>query len=516
MTKSSRILLLMQITIQNLTKSFGPVRANDGITIEFAAGQIHGVLGENGAGKSTLMKLLSGFLRRDSGTVAVGGRPVALRTCGEALEAGIGMVHQEPLDVPAFSVLDNFYTASPRRALPNKQAARRVLLQLSTQLGFPIDPDDPLASLTVGQRQQLEILRLLACGARVLILDEPTTGISAEQARRLFAALRLLAAEGKTVLFVSHKIEEIQELCNTISVLRAGRLVEAQAPLPQPTDRLLHLMFGPLPPPEPPAAAVTPGAPFWELQQVTLRGGALALYDLSLGLRSGQTIGLAGLEGSGQHLLLRLLGGQLRPSSGRLLVDGTDLTTVSQAAFLKAGIQSLPADRLSDGMIGPMTLTEHAALAHGKGGLVDWHAAAGKARQAIGDFNIKATPRSPIATLSGGNQQRAMLALLPPVCRGLLLEQPTRGLDVVSAHSIWERLKQRQAAGTAIVFASADLDELLAYSDYVLVFFGGRVSQLLPRAELDSHRLAELIGGVGFDQVMDQSSDGRIATPPAR
>jgi simple sugar transport system ATP-binding protein len=167
-------------------------------------------------------------------------------------------------------------------------------------------------------------------------------------------------------------------------------------------------------------------------------------------------------------------------------------------------------------MIADMTLTEHFALAHGKGSVVNWQAAADEARQAIGDFNIKATPRSAIATLSGGNQQRAMLSLLPPVCRGLLLEQPTRGLDVVSAQSIWERLKQRQVAGTAIVFASADLDELLTYSDYILVFFGGRVSGLLPRAELDAHRLAELIGGVGFDQVTSQVSDDRLAASTTR
>jgi simple sugar transport system ATP-binding protein len=274
------------------------------------------------------------------------------------------------------------------------------------------------------------------------------------------------------------------------------------------------MMFGPLPPPAPSGAVVAPGAPFWELQQVTLRGGSLMLRDLSLQLRSGETVGLAGLEGSGQHLLLRLLGGRLRPTRGRLLVAGADLSTATQADFLKAGIQSLPADRLSDGMIGGMTVTEHFALAHGKGGFVDWQSAAAQARQAIEDFNIKATPRSAIATLSGGNQQRAMLSLLPPVCRGLLLEQPTRGLDVVSAQSIWERLKQRQAAGTALVFASADLDELLTYSDYVLVFFGGRVSRLLPRAELDAHRLAELIGGVGFDQVTGQASDDRLVASP--
>ena len=488
----------MQFALHNLTKTFGPVRAVDGISMEFASGQIHGILGENGAGKSTLMKLLSGFLRRDGGEVRVEGRPVALRTCAEALAAGIGMVHQEPLDVPAFSVLDNFLCASPRGALPDKTTARRRLVDLADQLGFGVDPGAQVQSLTIGQRQQLEILRLLACGAQVLILDEPTTGISAEQARRLFAALRLLVGEGKTVLFVSHKIEEVQQLCDTVSVLRTGRLVERGLSLPQSTARLLHLMFGPLPPPGPARAATVPGPPFWELQNITLREGSLVLRDLNLELRGGESVGLAGLEGSGQQLLLRLLGGRLRATSGRLLVDGADLTSAPHAAFLAAGVQSLPADRLGDGMIAAMTMTEHFALVRGGSAVVDWQAAGAATAEAIAGYNIKATPRSPIATLSGGNQQRAMLALLPPVCRGLLLEQPTRGLDVVSARAIWERLKHRQAAGTALVFASTDLDELLAYSDYVLVFFGGRVSTPIPRSQLDAGRLAELIGGVGF------------------
>lgn len=489
----------MQITLRNLTKTFGSVRANDQISLEFASGQIHGVLGENGAGKSTLMKLLSGFLRRDSGDVMIDGRPVALRDCGEALAAGIGMVHQEPLDVPAFSVLDDFVCASPRSALPNRQTARQALAKLADQLGFSMDPDAPLLSLTIGQRQQLEILRLLACGATVLILDEPTTGISADQARRLFDALRLLANEGKTILFVSHKIEEIQERCDTVSVLRAGRLVGPPMALPQPTAKLLALMFGPMPPPGPARAATEPGAPFWELRNITMRQGGLVLRDLSLDFRAGESVGLAGLEGSGQQLLLRLLSGHMRATRGRLLVGGADLTAASSATFLQAGIQSLPADRLREGMIAAMTMTEHFALTREQRPLVDWSAAATATRQAIDDYNIKATPRSTVATLSGGNQQRAMLALLPPALRGLLLEQPTRGLDVVSARAIWERLKGRQVSGTAVVFASADLDEILTYADYVLIFFGGRVSAPIPRAALDAGRLAELIGGVGFD-----------------
>ena len=493
--------LLMRLTLHNVSKSFGPVRAVDDVDVEFAAGQIHGVLGENGAGKSTLMKLLSGYIRRDRGEIRVDGRPARLRTPGEALATGIGMVHQEPLDVPAFSVLENFRCASPPRAMPDGATARRKLEELSGQLGFTLDPSAPLQSLTIGQRQQLEIVRLLACGAKVLILDEPTTGISAEQARRLFAALRLLAGEGNTVLFVSHKIEEVQELCDTVSVLRAGRLVGEQVGMPQPTPVLLGMMFGPLAPPGPARASVERGVPFWELQGVAASEGALTLRNVTLSLRSGESVGLAGLEGSGQRVFLRLLSGQLRPTSGTVRVGGVAMTNASPAAFRDAGIETLPADRLHDGLIGPMTLTEHWALAGDRSGLVDWQQAGAAAATAIADYQIKATPRSAIATLSGGNQQRTMLALLPQAIRGLLLEHPTRGLDIVSARTIWERLKQRQEGGTALVFASADLDEILAYSDYVLVFFGGRLSAPIPRRSLTADRLAELIGGVGFAEV---------------
>ena len=235
----------MEVSVHNLTKTFGTLRANDGVSLRFAGGQIHGVLGENGAGKSTLMKLLSGFLRPDSGEILLDTKPVALGEPGAALRAGVGMVHQEPLDVPGFNALENLLCAAPRWALPTRTEARNTLIVLAGRLGFSITPDDPISALTVGQRQQLEIIRLLACGARTLILDEPTTGITAAQARSLFVALRHLADEGNTILFVSHKLDEVAAICNTVSVLRSGQVVgEGQMPMPQPQERLLKMMFG--------------------------------------------------------------------------------------------------------------------------------------------------------------------------------------------------------------------------------------------------------------------------------
>ncbi len=501
----------MEITIQNLTKTFGSLRANDSICLRFAAGQIHGVLGENGAGKSTLMKVLSGFLRRDGGTVLLDGAPAALDSPGAALRAGIGMVHQEPLDVPGFTALENFFCGSPRAALPNRAAARSALREKSARFGFAFDPDAPVGSLTVGQRQQLEIMRLLTVGARLLILDEPTTGISAAQAQALFAALRQMAADGNTVLFVSHKLDEVALLCHTVSVLRAGRVVgEGQLPMPQPQQRLLDMMFGASggpqpetasPSPQPAAPGPQPQTPVWELEGVTVRGGALALRGLRLRIAPGTALGLAGLEGGGQQLLLRLLAGLLRPSAGRLLLDGADATGAPAERFRRAGVEYLPADRLADGVIGDLTLSDHLALLRQRGAwLIDRAAARAEAARAIDEYQIKATPASPVAALSGGNQQRAMLAMLPAHCRGILLDQPTRGLDVASARAVWERLAARRAAGTALVFATADLDELLDYSDHVLVFFGGRVSRPFPRADLSAGRLAEMIGGVNFEE----------------
>lgn len=503
----------MNVEIHNLTKTFGALRANDAIDLRFAGGQIHGVLGENGAGKSTLMKLLSGFLRSDTGEIRLDGRPAPFRSPADALRAGVGMVHQEPLDVPAFSVLENVFCGSSRALLRNRADARQKLTARAAHLGFSVDPDAPVGQLTVGQRQQLEIVRLLLGGARLLILDEPTTGISAAQARALFAALRTLAAEGSTILFVSHKLDEVAALCQTVSVLRAGRVQGAgQMPMPQPIERLLGLMFGAgervgvesvVAPPR--AVAPAPAPPIWQLEHIATRDGAAMLDDLSLAVPPGVIIGLAGLEGSGQQALLRLLSGSQRPTAGRVRVGGTDMTNAPMVRFRDAGIEYLPADRLNDGVIGAFSLTEHFELLRPRvERLVDQAASTAAAQTAIDDYNIKATPTTPIVALSGGNQQRALLSLVPPHSVGILLDQPTRGLDVTAALGIWARLEARAAAGAALVFASADLDEILTYSDSVMVFFGGHASPPLPRGELDFSRLAELIGGVGFEAVCDR------------
>jgi simple sugar transport system ATP-binding protein len=480
----------MSLELRGIHKRYAAVRASDGVDLRLEAGEIHGLLGENGAGKSTLMKVLSGFIAPDAGEVVLDGKPVPLGSTRAAIRAGIGMLHQDPLVFLPFTVLDNFLLGSGRRV--RRPAAARELERISGEFGFHFEPDAPVRSLTVGERQQLEITRLLWLGARVLILDEPTTGISAVQQERLFDTLRALAAKGMIVAFVSHKLEEVEALCTRVSVMRRGRVV-GEAALPCPTDRLVEMMFGRVLTP-PPREAAPPGEAVLELD--ALRPAERGAGEYHLAVRAGEVIGLAGLEGSGQRPFLRTCAGLQRPAAGRLRVAGLDLTAAPYRGYLDAGVHFLPAGRLEEGLIAGLSITEHFLLTgKAKGFAIDWAAAEADAAARIEGNLIVGRPGSTAGELSGGNQQRLLLAMMPPRVRLLLMEHPTRGLDLESADWVWRRLLERSRQGTAIVFASADLDELLRYSDRILVFFAGKVLREVAAAETSGEDLGYLIGG---------------------
>ncbi len=484
----------MALELRDIHKHFGEVRANDGISLTVEAGTLHGLLGENGAGKSTLMKVLSGFHAADSGEVVLDGAPVRLASPDDAIAAGIGMLHQDPLVFLPFSVLDNFVLGAHAKGRLDRRQAVADLAELCERFGFDIPPDALARTLTVGERQQLEIVRLLWLGARVLILDEPTTGISESQRQKLFATLRTLAGDGMIVIFVSHKLEEVEQLCERVTVMRRGEVV-GEAEMPVPAEQLVEMMFG---------QAVTAGdrphvdlgAPRLELSDVRTGQGLLSGRPLSLTVREGEVLGLAGMEGSGQRTLLRICAGLEAPSSGRVVVGGADLTRRRYRGFLKAGVKYLPAGRLEEGLIAGLSITEHFVLASDERSFfVDWDAARNHARDRIGHYTIKGTDESPAEALSGGNQQRLLLAMLPPQLQVLLMEHPTRGLDIESADWVWEQLLERRSQGTAIVFASADLDELLRYADRIAVFFAGELLRIVdgPTATVDEIGL--LMGG---------------------
>jgi simple sugar transport system ATP-binding protein len=489
----------MNVELREIYKSFGPVHANNGINLKIQAGTIQGILGENGAGKSTLMKILSGFFRADQGEILLDDRLVRIHSPSDAIHHGVGMLHQDPLDFPPMRVIDNFILGHKGGLSTGQAEANRDFKKLSEQFSFFIDPDAYIDSLTVGERQQLEILRLIWLGARVLIFDEPTTGISAAQKVKLFEALRLLAQQGKTVLFVSHKLEDVEGLCTGVAVLRQGNLV-GEVKQPYSTKKLVEMMFGK-------DIAVGERNPCSadditvSLSKLSIEDYRLKVREVNLDLHCGEVIGMAGMEGSGQGLFLRAVGGMAHTVGGKILIGGRDLTGRSYQAFKKYGVAFLPAARLEEGLVPGLNLTEHFILAEkATGFFINWEKGHLLAEKRIKEFDVRGTPENTVESLSGGNQQRALLALLREPLNLLLLEHPTRGLDIESTIYIWNKLKERCKSGTSILFISSDLEEILQYSDRVLVFFSGKVTPALDSTTLTTEKLGELIGGKGWTE----------------
>ncbi|MFO7586187.1 MAG: ATP-binding cassette domain-containing protein [Anaerolineales bacterium] len=494
----------MNVELQNIHKTFGSVHANDNINLSVPAGMIQGILGENGAGKSTLMKVLSGFIQADSGTIFLDEKPVVIHSPADAINYGVGMLHQDPLDFPPLKVIDNFILGQPGGLFPDRSAARRDFKRLAEQFGFNLNPNAYTDTLTVGERQQLEILRLLWLGARVLILDEPTTGISAIQKEKLFATLKILAKEGKTIIFVSHKLEDVEALCDRVAVLQQGKLVGEMAP-PFDADKLVEMMFGKI---------ITfggrttfePGESTLRLENLCVEDYRLSIQGVSLDLHQHEVVGLAGMEGSGQTLFLQACAGLVRPTGGQLYCKGMELTTRTYHDYKKNGAVYLPAARLEEGLVPGMTLTEHVILAGEQQGMfINRAAAVQKSQEQIQSFNIKGHPESTVESLSGGNQQRALLSLMNEPLDLILVEHPTRGLDIESVMYIWSKLKERCKQGTSILFISSDLDEILQYSDRILVFFAGKVSPPIDAATTSVDQLGQLIGGRGWEKITNNT-----------
>lgn len=474
----------MDIELRNIHKFYGPVHANRGIDLRVQAGTIHGILGENGAGKSTLMKILAGAVPKSDGEILLDGRSVTFAHPAEASRWGIGMLYQDPLDFPPMTVLENFMVGRPPHPKRSVRHWADTLAGLCGDFGFRLDPDAPLESLTLGERQQLELLRLLSLGSRLLILDEPTTGISSEQKELLFRALRRLACEGKTVLLVSHKLEDVENLCTRVTVLRQGRVC-GTLEAPFHARDILSLMFG-TPPAPPLKKRRTFSERTLEFRGVSGLGGRAGLRDATATFRKGEVVGLAGLEGSGQGVFLRLAAGLQSPLRGTIHLFGNDVTGSNYHVFRRRGVAFVPEGRLEEGLIAGLTLTEHFALAACEPRLcVPWEAARQTAKERVDRFRIRGGPETTVDALSGGNQQRLLLSLIPPQASVLLLEQPTRGLDVESATWVWDHLLRRADAGATIVFSSAELDEILMTADRVLVFFNGRI--LLDVKAEDAH-----------------------------
>jgi ABC-type uncharacterized transport system ATPase subunit len=484
----------MWIELREIHKYYGSIKANRGVNLTIEPGVIHGILGENGAGKTTLMKILAGYSDKTSGTILVDHSPVNYKTPAQASELGIGMLYQDPLDFSLLSVLDNFMLGQTTGIVNKKKTFRKIFGQTASLLHFSLQPDAFVKRLTIGERQQLEILRLLARGVHVLILDEPTTGISSLQKETLFQALKNLASEGKSIILVSHKLEDVEALCDKITVLRQGA-VAGEMGRPFSTNTLLEMMFGE--PPLPPTRTKTKsGKIILEMKQISAPDGRTGLKNCDVTVRQGEVIGLAGLEGSGQDVFLRIAAGLKQPSKGSIRLQGAEMDGGDYHVFKNQGVAYLPASRLEEGLISGLNIAEHFSLLDEQKGFFIRHQDAFQtAEKKIAEFRIKGEPESKIESLSGGNQQRLLLSFLPDIPILLLLGNPTRGLDMESVLWVWRQLHQYCEHNACIVFSSSELDEILMNADRVLVFFDGAIIKDVRTDQTDVHELGRAIAG---------------------
>jgi simple sugar transport system ATP-binding protein len=502
------------LQLVNITKRFPGILANDAVSLTIAPGEIHALLGENGAGKSTLMQILYGFHQMDSGEILLDKAPVRIASPADAIALGIGMVHQDFMLVPTFTVAENTILGTTSPLLNLKAAAARIRA-LSAQHHLAVDPDALTGTLPIGVQQRVEILKLLYRDARILILDEPTAVLTPPEKDRLFAVLRGLRAQGRSIIIVTHKLHEILDLADRVTVMRDGRVLTTLATADTTGPELARLMVGRdvnLTATKPP---LTPGPPILRVQNLNVRDHThhLRVDNLSLTLHPHEILGIAGVDGNGQsHLAEALL--NLRPiQSGQILLANTDITYQTPAQHRAQGIAYIPADRRNVGSVAPLSIADNAILTHPRAytratdlgaprrasetwvsrlrsPFLNRKSIRHHAQTLTTRFNVRpATIDTPASKLSGGNLQKVILGReLMAQPKVLIVEQPTRGLDVGAIESIWSELLAARAAGAAILLISAELEELLNLADRIAVMFEGRILGIVdPRSTTPEH-----------------------------
>jgi simple sugar transport system ATP-binding protein len=474
------------VSLRDITRRFGPVLANDRVSLDLHAGEVHALVGENGAGKSTLMKVLYGLHPPQAGEITVRGERVHIPTPAHAMRLGLGMVHQHFLLVDTLTVAENVVLGREPRVWLGAfapEGAERLVEELSRRYRLHVNPHARVAGLSVGEQQRVEILKALYRGARVLILDEPTAVLTPHEVDELFAVLRALRDAGTTIVLITHKLAEVAAIADRVTVMRAGRVVGGGNAHDFSREQLAELMVGRVPAPLGERALPVLGPEVLEGRELVVHDarGLPAVRGVTLSVRAGEIVGIAGVEGNGQHELVECLAGLRRPRSGNVRVAGRDVTGLGARAHHDAGLAHIPADRLRRGLVAEMTCAENFVLGRqreaARGPWLGGAALEARARVPLAEYDVRpADPRAVAGRLSGGNQQKLVVAReLSRDARALIAAHPTRGVDLGAIDAIHRRLLAARDAGLGVLLVSSELSEILALSDRILVMTGGQL-----------------------------------------
>jgi ABC-type uncharacterized transport system ATPase subunit len=489
------------VQMKGITKHFGDLLANDCVDFDLENGEIHALLGENGAGKTTLMRILYGLYHADRGEIHVNGSQVNILSPKDAIAHKLGMVTQHFTLVPTLTVAENLTLGEKGSFNLNIKAIEKRIAESAEKYGIPVKPDALVSSLSVGERQRVEILKALNRNASVLILDEPTAVLVPQEVDMLFEVLERLRKGGLSVVFISHKLNEVMAICDRISVLRLGKMIGTVSKKKTDKTQLACMMVGHETFGVKRQGERKKGKRILKVEGLTFhdKKGVPALKDISFEVNAGEILGIAGVSGNGQSELTNILAGTLKPTSGRVLLEDQDLTGAEPVKITDAGVGRIAEDRHAS-LVGELTVAENIALEHlnefEKKGILDRKMIRTKAEDLIKEYSIKAKPDDRIRTLSGGNMQKVILArTLSREPKLVLASQPTRGLDVGATDYVDHKLLEQRDRGAAVLLLSEDLDEIISLSDRIAVIYEGQIVGILPTGDVTREKLGLMMCG---------------------